>query len=138
MDDKKRCSKYKIDFFLKSNFYEDITKLNGYRTDRKICTNQYLYENRERKNLRERKRKATDAIYHLIRNTSCRVHHALNGRIKTSSTKKILRIDFESYKKWIEFRMTPEMNWSNIEIDQVKPLCMFDVSKNEQLKGAFS
>ena len=25
------------------------------------------------------------------------------------------------------------MNWSNIQIDQVKPICLFDVSKNEEL-----
>ena len=34
--------------------------------------------------------------------------------------------------------MTPEMNWSNIEIDQVEPICRFDVSKEEELKEAFS
>ena len=34
--------------------------------------------------------------------------------------------------------MTPEMNWTNIEIDHVKPICMFDVSKDEELKEAFS
>ena len=34
--------------------------------------------------------------------------------------------------------MTPEMNWSNIEIDHIKPICMFDVTKDEQLKEAFS
>ena len=30
------------------------------------------------------------------------------------------------------------MNWSNIEIDHVKPNCMFDISKDEELKEAFS
>ena len=30
------------------------------------------------------------------------------------------------------------MNWSNIEIDHVKRICMFDVSDDEQLKEAFS
>ena len=30
------------------------------------------------------------------------------------------------------------MNWSNIEIDHVKAICMFDVSDDEQLKEAFS
>ena len=34
--------------------------------------------------------------------------------------------------------MTPEMNWTNIEIDHVKPIiCMFDVSKDEELREAF-
>ena len=29
------------------------------------------------------------------------------------------------------------MNWSNIEIDHSKPICMFDVSKNKELREAF-
>ena len=39
---------------------------------------------------------------------------------------------------WIKFQKTPDMNWTNIEIDHVKPLCMFDLSKAEELKDAFS
>ena len=34
--------------------------------------------------------------------------------------------------------MTPDMNWQNIEIDHVKAFCLFDVSKDEYLKLAFS
>ena len=34
--------------------------------------------------------------------------------------------------------MTPDMTWDNIEIDNVKPICFFDVSKHEELKEAFS
>ena len=30
------------------------------------------------------------------------------------------------------------MTWDNTEIDRVKPICMFDVTKDEELKGAFS
>ena len=29
------------------------------------------------------------------------------------------------------------MNWSNIEIDHVKPIGLFDVSKDEELREAF-
>ena len=34
--------------------------------------------------------------------------------------------------------MSPEMNWSNIEIDHLKPICLFDVSKDEELREAFN
>ena len=34
--------------------------------------------------------------------------------------------------------MTPEMNWNNIEIDHVKPICMFDVTEDEESKFAFN
>ena len=29
------------------------------------------------------------------------------------------------------------MNWSNIEVDHVKAICFFDVSKDEELKETF-
>ena len=58
--------------------------------------------------------------------------------LKSSSTKEILGIDNNLYKKWIEWQFSPEMNWQNIEIDHVRPICMFDVSKDEELKEAFS
>ena len=47
-------------------------------------------------------------------------------------------MDFDTYKKWLEFQFTPEMNWQIIEIDHVKPIFVFDVSKDEELKEAFS
>ena len=62
----------------------------------------------------------------------------MNGKTKSSSTKVILGIDIETYEKWIKFQFTPEMTWDKIEIDRVKPICLFDVSDVEQLKEAFS
>ena len=80
----------------------------------------------------------TDVRFRLIRNTRRRLHHALNGRLKLSSTLNILGVDTETYRKWIACQFTPEMNWTNIEIDHVKPICMFDVSKDEELRETFS
>ena len=34
--------------------------------------------------------------------------------------------------------MTPEMNSSNIQIDHAKGICLFDVSKDEELGEAFN
>ena len=33
--------------------------------------------------------------------------------------------------------MTTELNWNNIEIDHVRPICSVDISKDEELKDAF-
>ena len=33
--------------------------------------------------------------------------------------------------------MTPEMFWSNTEVDYVKPFCRFGVSKDEESREAF-
>ena len=40
---------------------------------------------------------------------------------KQSSTKENSGIGIDTYKKWIEYQMTPEMKWKKIEIDHVKP-----------------
>ena len=53
---------------------------------------------------------------------------------KQSSSINILGLDIDLYRKWLEFQFTPEMDWENIEIDHVKPICMFDVTKDEELK----
>ena len=58
--------------------------------------------------------------------------------MKQSSSRDILGLDIETYRKRIEYQMTPEMNWQNIEIDHVKVICLFDVSKDEELIEAFS
>ena len=34
--------------------------------------------------------------------------------------------------------MTTEMNWRNIDIDHVRPISSFDVSKDEELGEAFN
>ena len=57
----------------------------------------------------------TDVNFRLIRNTRGRVDHGLNGETKSSSTRDILVMDIDLYRKWIEFQTTPEMNWSNTE-----------------------
>ena len=159
----KKCCRCKS-ICLKSNFYEN-KKDDGLHPQCKFCAKKYYNENPDKKkrnyylDIRDRikeyqlknrdqintrmneyikNRLKTDVNFRLIRNTRRRIHHALNGNSKSSSTKEILGIDVDSYRKWIEFQFTPEMNWSNIEIDHVKPICTFGVSKDEYLKEAFS
>ena len=86
----------------------------------------------------ERNRINPDVNFRLIRNTRRIIHHALNGRSKSSLTRDILGIDIETYRKWIEYQMTPEKNWQKIEIDHVKAISLFDVYKDEELREAFS
>ena len=76
--------------------------------------------------------------YRLICITRSRIRQALNRKTKSFSTLDILGMDIDLYRKWIEFQMTLEMNWSNIEIDHVKAICLFDLSKDEEIKEAFN
>ena len=61
----------------------------------------------------------------------------MNGKSKSSSTRKLLGIDFGNYKRWLENWMTPVMNWKTFDIDQVRAMSSFDVSKDEELKESF-
>ena len=76
-------------------------------------------------------------IFLIICRTRSRIHRAVRGKLKWNSTKAILGMNIDTYRKWIEFQFTPEMNWSNIEIDQVKPICIFAISIDEELWEAF-
>ena len=102
----------------------------------------YNKENRDKINTRMneyvKNRIKTDVNFRLIRNTRRRIYQALQGKTKSSSTRDILGIDIDLYRNWIEYQMTPEMNWSNIAIDHVKAICLFDVTKDEELKEAFN
>ena len=79
----------------------------------------------------------TGVNFRLFRNTRRRVHHALNGKSKPSSTRGNLGIDINPYKNWIEYQFIPVMIWLNSNIDHVMPIFMFDVSNDEELKQAF-
>ena len=94
----------------------------------KIITQHNEYKNNKDK---------TDIKFPLIKRTRNRLYRAFKGKVKSSSTIDILGIDFETYRRRIEWLMTTKMNWKKIEIDHVKPNCMFDVPKDEELTEAF-
>ena len=122
--------------YSKKQYYEDN------RENIRSLQKKYYDENRDviiKKRVEyEKIRLNTDVKYRLIRNTRRRSHHALNSKSKSSSTRDILGIEIDLYRKWLEFQFTPEMNWENIEIDHVKPICKFNVSDDEELKLAFN
>ena len=126
---KKRCRCKSI--CLKSNFYKNVNKRVGVDFMCKVCMNKYI-----KRYMKTRKK--TDVNSRLIRTTRRRIHHVLSGKSKSSSTRETLGVDIDTYRKWIEFQMTPDMTWDNIEIDHVKPICLFDVSRDEKLKEALS
>ena len=159
----KKCSKCK-NILLKSNFHKDNTRNDGLYNQCKVCRKDYYLDNQDRikqyyldnrdrikeyqlknheKIITQQKkyknnRYKTDINYRLICITRSRIRQALNRKTKQSSSINILGIDINLYRKWLEFQFTPEMNWENIEIDHVKPICMFDITKDEELKEAFN
>ena len=80
----------------------------------------------------------TDINFRLICKTRSKTFKTLKGMTKQSSSINILGIGIDLYRKSLDVQFTPEMNWSNTEVDHIKPICMFDVSNVDELKEAFS
>ena len=155
MDDMKRCSKCEnekelSEFNVRTDTQKYRKQCRGciklikkeYQTNNKDKINLYnknYFQHNKKKIYESRKnRRKIDVNFRLICNTRRRIHHALNGKSKSSPTKDILGIDIDLYRKWIEWQMTSDMTWENIEIDHVKPICLFDVSKDDELREAFN
>ena len=131
------------------NFNKDKNRKDGLNSICRLCRKKHYYENlvkmkkyndqnKERRNIYLKNKRETDINFQKISNTRNRIYKSLKGMTKQSSTKDILGVDIDTYRKWIEWQMTPEMNWSKIEIDHVKPICLFDVSIDEELREAFN
>ena len=156
----KKCSRCGI-VKLKNNFHKRSKSSDGLQSQCKSCVIQkpriFDSENRERiinrnkdyrlkhhneimaqKKIFTNNRYKTDINFCLIGETRNRIYKTLKGMTKQSSSINIFGIDIDLCRKRFEFQFTPEMIWENIEIDHVKPICMFDVTKDEELKEAFN
>ena len=83
-------------------------------------------------------RNEADNNFRLVKNTTSQIHHAIKTLSKLSFAGYNLGIVIHSCRKWFELQMTPEMDWSNFEIDHDKPISSLDDSKDEETWEAFS
>ena len=125
MDELKRCSKCNM-VYLKSNFYKDRTKNDGYRPSCIQCTNQYYYDNRNRildyqkiysKNNRskinayERQKRKNDCNFKLhcsIREKTNRAFKSLNNKMNT-----LIGCSQSFFKRWILHQLYGDMTLEN-------------------------
>ena len=134
---------------LKANFHEDKNKNDGLNPKSLVCRKYYYNLNQNRfkihqkkyneqltgkRNLYAKNRRKIDVIFRLIVNTTRRIHHVLKEKILSSSAVDVLWLDIDTFRNWVEYQFTPEMNWSNIKIDHVKPISSLDVSKEDELR----
>ena len=105
-------------------------------------TSQWFKNNREKRNCYKKsyikKRRANDESFRLADNLRSRLYQALIKQVtrKNTKTEELLGISFEEFKIYIEFLMSPEMNWKNIKLDHVRPQSSFDLTDPNQLKEA--
>ena len=143
-----------------NEFHKDRHRKNGRNSKCKSCNKQYRkkiidrkkrFDKEWRKKNRERIRKyirkykreryKKDPIYRLKRILRRRLHHALKGSKKSMSTMKLLGCTGEYAKKHIESQFKEGMSWTNHgngpgkwNIDHIRPMCSFDLSKPEDQK----
>ena len=130
MDEQKQiCSKCNVE--KPSGEYYFRKDYNKYRRQCKIC---YTAQSAAYR----RNRYKNDENFRLLQKTRSRIYEALNGRGKSFRTRYILGISLDLYKKWIEFQMSPEMNWLNIHVDHVKPTSLFNLSNEDELLECFN
>ena len=124
----KKCSKCKT-ISLKSNFYKDITKKDGYRPSCKRCTDQYYYDNKNQKldnhkvyrknsrskiNVYERNKIKSDSNFKLNRSIRQNTNYAfksLNNKMNT-----LIGCSNSHLRKWIFYQLYGEMTLENYGI----------------------
>ena len=112
------------------------------------------YNSREstklRKSLTHKKRMRYDVNYRLNFNIRRYMRLSISNHIKkqknrTSILNNIKLLEYTPYelKEHLESLFKPGMNWENYgvygwHIDHIKPLCLFDLTKDDQIKLAWS
>ena len=143
--DLKKCSDCKVEKRI-AEFNKDSTRKNSLSYSCRKCANlkrsQWKKNNREKLNSYRRdydkKRRAEDESFRLAGNLRSRLYKALLNQVtkKNSKTEELLGISFKEFKNYIEFLMTLEMTWNNIELDHVRPLSSFNLTDPTQFKEA--
>jgi hypothetical protein len=155
----KQCLNIKEDFefyFRKeSNKYRQICKIcykaynskhyKNNTTNIKIKTKQYkeLHRAEYKKYYRNymRTRLSTDINFKLLHNYRKRVWEACIGIDKDQNTIDLIGCNSDEFRKHLESKFKPEMNWSNYgkngwHVDHIIPCSRFDMSDKEQKKKA--
>ena len=101
-----------------------------------LKNNKFHYNEYQRQYQKERK--ANDINFKFAKNLRSRLRKALLRQLtsKNDTTEELLGISYSEFRNYIEFLMTSDMGWKNIELDHVRPLSSFDLKDIEQLKEA--
>lgn len=89
------------------------------------------------------KRFDTDINYRIKVTFSNRIRHALSNNYKRTSSIKLIGCSVIYLKAYLEEQFKKGMSWDNYgqkgwHIDHIKPLCLFDLTKEEEQLKAFN
>lgn len=86
-----------------------------------------------------KERKMSDPLFKLRNALRTRLHHALNGKSKASSTVELLGCTLKQLRERLESMFDDGMTWENYgkwHIDHITPMSKFDLSKASEQKQA--
>ena len=150
----KKCSKCGI-IPLKSNFYKDSIRKDGYKSECTFCSKQYYYVNRDwvtnnRKtyvkknrakiNAYERQKRKTDFNFKLICNIRRRTNKAFKSQNikKTNKTINLIGCSQPFFKRWILHQLYGDMTEENYGkiwcLDQCLPIASFNLLDEKDMK----
>jgi hypothetical protein len=131
--------------------YENREKFLSYHKEKrskelekfKIYDKKYKSENREKQNLYRKNKWKKDINFRIKDQLSGRIHFYLKKHSgKTDKTLNYLGCSISFYKEYLESLFLPQFNWGNYgvvwEIDHIKPISSFDLTKNENIYKAFN
>lgn len=155
---KKACSKCKAVKHI-SEFCKNKSTSDGLASQCRVCHSQicklyrkknleriraaekkYSANNRQKINLRRKKKRATCPKYRMQHRLRARLRDALHGSNKSASTMALLGCSIEYLKQYIEQQFTANMSWENrgsFHLDHIIPISSFDLTDPEQQRQCF-
>ena len=146
----KKCSKCKT-MSLKSNFYKDITKKDGYRPSCKFCSKKYYYNNqiqilnnhkiynknnRSKINTYERIKRKNDSNFNLFCNIRQRTKYAFKSQ-NIEKINDLIGCSNYFFRKWIIHQLYGDMTLENYGkvwcLDHCYPLSKIIISNENEL-----
>jgi hypothetical protein len=140
-EDEKICSKCKK-VKNKFDFYKDSSKEDNLSTQCKRCIKEHMKNNKDKRNINCKNKRKNNPNFRIKNNLRCRISAALKGKVKSKSTIKLLGCSIEHFIKYLENKMSIQMNWDNYgifwHVDHIVPCVKFDLSIQQQQNECFN
>lgn len=109
------------------------------RLARNARMRKYNKEKPEKRRETERRRRAKDPLFKIRQNMRRRIKLAKDGAVSASTAMKYIGCSTEQLKMHLESKFTAEMTWENYgsywHIDHIKPVSLFDLKLEKDLKA---
>lgn len=97
-----------------------------------------------KKVIKKRSQKPKSVQQKIIHNCRVRVSQGIKNNVKSQRTINLIGCTIQQLKQHLESQFKPGMSWDNYgkgigkwSIDHIKPICLFDLTKEEEQKKCF-